>query len=81
MAYYGIMDGCCIMAGIFQTRSGWGGSREGRLNQAIYPTKPRSRSEKSAADTKLEKTSLSAGGFLWVSYGYTAWFRLRDWQA
>ena len=49
----------------------------GRRKQAVYPTKPRSRSEKSAADAKLEKTSLSAGGFLWVSYGYTACFRLR----
>ena len=28
--------------------------------------KPRSRSEKSAADAKLEKTSLSTGGFLRV---------------
>ncbi len=41
--------------------------------------KPRFRSEKSAADAKLEKTSLSAGGFLRVSYGYRTgrWLRYR----
>ena len=36
----------------------------------LNPTEPRSRSEKSAADAKLEKTSLSAGGFLRVPYGF-----------
>ena len=50
---------------------------EGRHRQVLYPTEPRSRSEKSAADAKLEKTSLSAGGFLRVPYGYRSWRRLR----
>ena len=49
----------------------------GRRRQLLYPTEPRSRSEKSAADAKLEKTSLSAGGFLRVPYGYRSWRRLR----
>ena len=53
----------------------------GRQKQAIYPTEPRSRSVKSAADTTLEKTSLSAGGFQWVPYGYMACSLLRDWLA
>ena len=47
------------------------GDREGAGRISFYiQQKPRSRSEKSAADAKLEKTSLSAGGFLWVSVGY-----------
>ena len=55
--------------------------RKGRRKQAIYPTKPRSRSEKSAADAKLEKTLLSAGGFLRVPYGYRSWLRYqRAWD-
>ena len=45
-------------------------SRGGRRRQLLYPTEPRFRSEKSAADAKLEKTSLSAGGFLRVPYGF-----------
>ena len=49
--------GCCLS---------WGGRRR----QLLYPTEPRFRSEKSAADAKLEKTSLSAGGFLRVPYGF-----------
>ena len=52
--------------------------REGRQRQVLYPTEPRFRSEKSAADTKLEKTSLSAGGFLRVPYGYRTCLWLRD---
>ena len=47
------------------------GSRERAASARFYIHKePRSRSEKSAADAKLEKTSLSTGGFLRVPYGY-----------
>jgi len=37
-------------------------------NRRYIRRNPRFRSEKSAADANLEKISLSAGGFLWVSY-------------
>ena len=47
----------------------------------LNPTEPRSRSEKSAADAKPEKTSLSAGGFLRVPYGYRTRPWLRYWRA
>ena len=52
--------------------------REGAALCMFYIHKePRFHSEKSAADTKLEKTSLSAGGFLRVPYGYQSlpWLR------
>jgi hypothetical protein len=59
-----------------------GGCREGAARASFHiQQKPRFRSEKSAADTKLEKTSLSAGGFLRVSYGYGSWLWLHDRQA
>ena len=50
--------------------AGWGDVVRGAA-RASFPIqqKPRFRSEKSAADAKLEKTSLSAGGFLRVSVG------------
>ncbi len=48
-----------------------GGGRERAASDLFYiQLKPRFRSEKSAADAKLEKTSLSAGGFLRVPYGF-----------
>jgi hypothetical protein len=56
--------------------------REGAALCMFYIHKePRFRSEKSAADTKLEKTSLSAGGFLRVLYGYRTCKGLRCWRA
>ena len=57
-----------------------GGHEGGRQSQLLYPTEPRSRSEKSAADAKLEKTSLSAGGFLRVPYGFGIglWLHIRQ---
>ena len=44
----------------------WLAGRSERINN---PTSPRSRSVKSVAGTKLEKTSLSADAFLGAPYG------------
>ena len=62
--------------------AGWGDVVRGAA-RASFPIqlKPRFRSEKSAADAKLEKTSLSAGGFLRVSVGYRSGYGLRYQQA
>ena len=43
---------------------------EAAVASSCIHKEPRSRSEKSAADAKLEKTSLSAGGFLRVPNGF-----------
>ena len=55
----------------------WEGARGGRPGQLLYPTgTPLPLGEKRSG-TKLEKTSLSTGGFLRVPYGYRSWRRLR----
>ena len=43
---------------------------KGPLREGPVTTSPRSRSMENVADAKLEKTSLSAGGFLRVPYGF-----------
>ncbi len=65
-------------------RAGGGGDRERAAgDRTDIHQEPRFRSEKSAADAKLEKTSLSAGGFLRVPDGYQCglWLRYqRAWK-
>ena len=56
------------------------GERDARAGFHIHQ-ESRFRSEKSAADAKPEKTSLSAGGFLRVPYGYRSCLRLCYWRA